>query len=123
MTTAELNNLLANNVLDIRFVRRLPVKGMPATRRMLCTKSNSLLNSNNGLVSLNYRSPVQIPDYDPNAEGLVTVWDIFMQDFRNIPAESTTVLKTIPADDTFWKYFNNELRIMTQQQKINFMMS
>lgn len=123
MTTSELNNLLANNVLDIRFVRRVQVRGMPATRRMLCTKSNSLLNSNNGLLSLNYRPPVQMPKFNPESEGLVIVWDIFMQDFRNIPAESTTVLKTIPADDTFWKYFNNELRIMTQQQKINFMMS
>ena len=123
MTTAELNNLLANNVLDIRFVRRLPKRGMPATRRMLCTKSNELLSSNNGVISLNYRAPVQTPDYDPTAEGLVTVWDIFMQDFRNVPAESVTVLNTIPGNDKFWEYFNNELRLMTPQQKFKFMMS
>lgn len=123
MTTSELNNLLANNVLDIRFVRRVQVRGMPATRRMLCTKSNSLLNSNNGLLSLNYRPPVQMPKFNPESEGLVIVWDIFMQDFRNIPAESVMVLNTIPDNDEFWNYFNENLRLMTPQQKTNFMMS
>ena len=83
MTTAELNSLLANNVLDIRFVRRVPVRGKPLTRRMLCTKSNEILNSNNGLISLGYRAPVQAPKYSPDSEGLVIVWDILMQDFRN----------------------------------------
>lgn len=123
MTTAELNSLLANNVLDIRFVRRLPVKGRPMTRRMLCTKSNEILNSNNGLISLGYRPPVQAPKYNPESEGLVTVWDIFMQDFRNVPAETTLVLNTIPGNDKFWEYFNTNLRILSPQQKLNFMMS
>ena len=123
MTTAELNNLLANNVLDIGFVRRLPVRGKPLTRRMMCTKSNEILNSNNGLLSLNYRAPVQAPKYNPETEGLVIAWDIFMQDFRNIPAESVTVINTIPGNDDFWKYFNENLRLMSPQQKYNFMMS
>jgi len=123
MTTGELNSLLANNVLDIRFVRRLPVRGKPPTRRMICTKSNEILNSNNGLLSLNYRAPVQAPKFNPESEGLVIVWDIFMQDFRNVPAESVIILNTIPGNDEFWKYFNNNLRLMTPQQKFNFMMS
>ncbi len=123
MTTAELNNLLANNVLDIRFVRRLPVRGKPPTRRMLCTKSSNILTSNNGLFKLGYRPPVQAPNYNPEAEGLVTVWDIFMQDFRNVPAETVSVLKTIPGNDEFWNYFNENLFNMSPQQKISFMMS
>lgn len=123
MTTSELDSLLADNVLDIRFVRRLPVKGKPITRRMVCTKSNNILNSNNGLISLGYRAPVQAPKFNPESEGLVIVWDIIMQDFRNIPAETVIVLNKIPGDDKFWEYFNNNLRLMTTQQKINFMMS
>lgn len=123
MTTAELNSLLADNVLDLRFVRRVPVKDKPLTRRMICTKSNNILNSNNGLISLGYRAPVQAPKYNPESEGLVIVWDILMQDFRNIPAETVTILNKTPGNDDFWKYFNNSLRLMTTQQKINFMMS
>jgi hypothetical protein len=123
MTTSELNSLLANNVLDLRFVRRLPVKGKPLTRRMLCTKSNDILNSNNGMISLGYRPPVQAPKFNPETEGLVIVWDIFMQDFRNIPSETVTILNKIPGNDSFWKYFNDNLRLMSPQQKMSFMMS
>jgi hypothetical protein len=123
MSPSELNSLLSTNVLDIRFVRRIPVKGKPMTRRMICTKSNSILTSNNGLISLGYRAPVFAPKYNPESEGLVIGWDILMQDFRNINAETVTVLNTITGDDKFWTYFNNELRLMSTQQKINFMMS
>jgi hypothetical protein len=123
MSPSDLNSLLATNVLDIRFVRRVPVKGKPMTRRMICTKSTNILTSNNGLISLGYRAPVFAPKYNPESEGLVVGWDILMQDFRNINAETVTVLNTIPGDDKFWTYFNNELRLMSTQQKINFMMS
>lgn len=123
MSPSDLNSLLSTNVLDIRFVRRIPVKGKPMTRRMICTKSNSILTSNNGLISLGYRAPVFAPKYNPESEGLVIGWDILMQDFRNINAETVTVLNTITGDDKFWTYFNNELRLMSTQQKINFMMS
>ena len=123
MSPSELNSLLSTNVLDIRFVRRIPVKGKPMTRRMICTKSNSILTSNNGLISLGYRAPVFAPKYNPESEGLVIGLDILMQDFRNINAETVTVLNTITGDDKFWTYFNNELRLMSTQQKINFMMS
>ena len=123
MSPSDLNSLLATNVLDIRFVRRIPVRGKPMTRRMICTKSNSILTSNNGLISLGYRAPVFAPKYNPENEGLVVGWDILMQDFRNINAETVTILNTIPGDDKFWTYFNNDLRLMSAQQKLNFMMS
>lgn len=121
MSVTELSNLLTNNVVDLRFVRRRQTRGKPPVRRMICTKSYELLNSNNGLISLGYRKPVAAPDYDPTLEGLVTVWDILMQDYRNVPAETVTINKVIPANDEFWKYFNNELYIMSALQKMQFM--
>lgn len=123
MSVTELGNLLSNNVVDLRFVRRRQRVDLPPIRRMLCTKSYELLTSNNGLITLGYRKPVAAPDYDPTLEGLVTVWDIFMQDYRNIPAETVTINKVIPANDEFWKYFNEQIFTMSAQQKMQFMAS
>lgn len=123
MSVTELGNLLSNNVVDLRFVRRRQRVDLPPIRRMLCTKSYELLTSNNGLITLGYRKPVAAPDYDPTLEGLVTVWDIFMQDYRNIPAETVTINKVIPANDEFWKYFNEQIYTMSAQQKMQFMAS
>jgi len=123
MSVTELDNLLLANVVDLRFVRKAPVKNKPPVRRMLCTKNSALLNSNNGLISLGYRAPVYAPKYNPAAEGLVIAWDILMQDFRNIWAETTTIVRVIPPNDDFWKYFNTDLYIMTPAQKLQFMAS
>lgn len=123
MSVTELDNLLLANVVDLRFVRKAPVKNKPPVRRMICTKNSALLNSNNGLISLGYRAPVYAPKYNPTAEGLVIAWDILMQDFRNIWAETVTVIRIIPPNDDFWKYFNTELYIMKPAQKLQFMSS
>ena len=123
MSVTELDNLLLANVVDLRFVRKVPVKNKPPVRRMICTKNSALLNSNNGLISLGYRAPVYVPKYNPAAEGLVIAWDILMQDFRNIWAETVTVIRIIPPNDDFWKYFNTELYIMKPAQKLQFMSS
>ena len=123
MSVSELDNLLLANVVDLRFVRKVPVKNKPPVRRMLCTKNSALLNSNNGLISLGYRAPVYAPKYNPAAEGLVIAWDILMQDFRNVWAETVTIVRVIPPNDDFWKYFNNELYTMTPVQKLQFMAS
>jgi hypothetical protein len=118
-----LDNILRNNVCDIRFVRRNPKKGMAGTRRMLCTKCLDLLNSTNGRISLNYRPPSHSPLINEAAENLLIVWDVFMQDFRNINMNDCYLLKQIPADDTFWKYFNENLYTMSPDDKLNFMNS
>ena len=47
---AALDSILLNNVCEIRFARRIIKPGQAATRRMICTKSLSLLNS------VNYRN-------------------------------------------------------------------
>ena len=48
-------------------------------------------------------------------------WDIFMQDFRFISAESCDLLTTLPGDDTFWEYFNENVLTMQLEEKTNFM--
>lgn len=120
MTVNNLTDLLLNNVLDVRFVRRRP-KGESTARRMLCTKSFELLNSVNGRVVLNYRPPKKQKQLNENKHTAVVVWDIIMQDYRVIPADSLQVVNTIPADDTFWEYFNNEVYTMTPEQKKSYM--
>jgi len=50
-------------------------------------------------------------------------WDIFMQDFRLIPAESVEIVSAINTNppDKFWEYFNKVLSKMTESEKVQFM--
>ena len=118
-----LNNLLLRNVLDIRFLRREPVPNKPATRRILCTKSYDLLNSTNGRVVLNYRPPKNNKQFNESQTNACVVWDILMQDYRIVPADTATILEEIPANENFWTYFNDKIYTLSTEQKIRFMES
>jgi hypothetical protein len=119
----ELEVLLAFNVCEIIFVRRRPERTKHRNKlicRMLCTKSRSLLNSLNGKTSLGFRpqkGPKKIDDVKHN---VVVTWDIFMQDYRNVSMDACFLVNQFPADDSFWKYFNDNLYTMTADQKENF---
>ena len=139
VSQAELAGLLTTNVCEIVFVRRrperAPVPPRYAIRRMICTNSFELLTSYNSKISLNFRLPKSGRRINGPYHDIVCAWDIFMQDYRNIsistpespytnkgPSKPTCYLRqTIPADDTFWKYYNDILLKMTPQQKLNFM--
>ena len=114
---------LLNNVVEIRFGRRRRLAGLPPIRRMLCTNNAPLLNSVNGKVTLNYRAPSHPLKYDPASQNLIITCDILMQDFRNISLESCEIVKTYAPNEEFWSYFNSNIYIMSQQEKITFMMS
>lgn len=120
---ATLNNILLNNVCEIRFVRRIPKPGFPPTRRMLCTKSYDLLNSTNGRITLNFRPPTNPVQVNEALENVVVVWDILMQDYRNVSMDQCDLINEYPANDEFWEYFNNNIYPMSPQQKIQFMNS
>lgn len=122
MTVQTLETLLLNNVLDLRFTRRIPVPNKPATRRMLCTKSYELLNSTNGRIVLNYKPPKHGHQFNENQKHACVCWDILMQSYRNISAEDVTIIKEIPIED-FWQFFNKEVYIMTTEQKMVYMES
>jgi len=48
VSRGQLINILKNNVCEVKFARRVIKTGAPPTRRMLCTNSFTLLNSENG---------------------------------------------------------------------------
>ena len=115
-----LDSILLANVCDVRFVRKIPRNGRPLTRRMLCTKSYSLLNSTNGRITLNYRPPTNPPQVNEAKDNIITVWDILIQDYRNINMAQCDLIEQIPATEEFWEYFNDNIYPMSSDQKINF---
>ncbi len=118
-----LQTLLQTNVLEIVFVRRRPERspGRPLTRKMLCSNSMDLLNSTNGKLSLNFHLPAGPKQIDEVKHNVVVAWDIFMQDYRNISADSVFLVRQLPADDSFWDYYNKHLYTMSPQEKMQFM--
>jgi len=88
---------------------------------MLCTNSNTILNSIDGRITLNFKPSSKGPTFDPNAKNLVIVWDILMQNYRCINCDNCDLIATIPAGETFWTYFKNNIMKMSTQQKMAFM--
>lgn len=111
-----LNTLLQSNVLEIKFTRRKPKPGAPNTRRMLCTNSQSLLNSSEGRRVLGYTPTKQPPKFNPATKNLAIVWDLFKRGFRMVNADSCELISTIPADDEFWLYWAQEVSKMTTNE-------
>lgn len=115
--------LLNENVVEVIFNRR----GDGNDRRMLCTNSKILLNSIAGKIALGYRPPKGIGlAYSPASKGLVVTWDLFWQDFRQIPIETANVITAIPLKsnedlDNFWEYFDRKLQDMSAFEKVGFM--
>lgn len=118
-----LKALLDNNILELKFTRRRPKAGTPLTRRMLCTTSQQLLLSENGLSILHYQPAGGVPRYDKALYNIVVAWDLLKQDYRSISADNCELITQLPADDTFWEYFNTNILTMTSDQKIAFMNS
>lgn len=116
----QLKTILLNNVCEIKFIRRRPLINYPPSRRMMATLSYTLLNSTNGRLTLNFRPTIRPPRFNPAQKNLLTVWDIFMQDYRNVNCDDVEVIATIPANEKFWEYFSNVLQNMTPAEKIAF---
>lgn len=118
-----LKSLLLNNVVEIKFNRRRLKPGSPLTRRMLCTNSLTLLNSPEGRLALNYKRAIHTPKFDPNSKDLIITWDILMQDYRCINMIACDLIQVIPANKTFWKFFNERLAVLSASQKVSLMNS
>ena len=117
-----LDTLLRSNVCEVRFVRRDPRPGDGPTRRILCTKDLSILTSINGRTTLNYRPPKGGMQINEALQNICVVWDIMMQDYRNVAMDSCTLIQQIPAAD-WWEYFNENIYPMAPEQKLSFMNS
>jgi hypothetical protein len=117
-----LAKLCSTNVVELKFSRRNKMR-IPPNRRMLCTLDSILLNSDVGKNILNFRKPTNPPRYNATAKGLLTVWDIMMQNYRNIPVESIDIISATPTRPlaSFLKFFNQKLSKMTTMEKLAFM--
>jgi hypothetical protein len=115
--------LLENNVLEIKFKRRRPKQGSPDTRRMLCTNSPVILQSDAGRGTLHYKPSNTTPKYSPASKNLVIAWDIFKQDYRAISVDNCELISQMPVSgdgSDFWEYFNNTIHPMTPGEKQSF---
>ena len=115
-----LKGMLLTHVADVRFVRKRPKPGHPATRRMLCTNSAELLNSIDGKMALNYRPPKGGKQINESQSNVAITWDIIMQDYRAINTAQCDLITTIPIAE-FWTYFNDVLSPMSSSDKVGLM--
>lgn len=120
-----LKALARNNICEIKFRRRNPVKGRPLFRRMLCTSNQRILMSLDGRLTLNYRPtypvPYSNPYYNADQKNLVIVWDILMQNYRAINMSYCNLIARVPANAQFWEYFNKEIYPKSPAQKMAWM--
>jgi len=123
LSQSSLAALMSKNAVEIKFLRRRPVAGEPAFRRMFATNDLLLLNSAAGRTALNFRPATGRLDFNPAQKGLVLTWDIFMQDYRLVPANTADVISVVPTTppDEFWKYFSEVLSKMSTTDKMLFM--
>tara|TARA_R110000822_G_scaffold285247_2_gene406608 strand:- start:2253 stop:2648 length:396 start_codon:yes stop_codon:yes gene_type:complete len=126
LSTEGLMALMQQNVVELAFTRRHAKAGWPMGRRMLCTLDRNLLLSLPGRMTLNFKVPSSPPPYIAAQYGLVTTFDLFWQDWRNIPVAATAVVSAIPShtkqqQDEFWAYFSSRFQEMNAQDKISFM--
>ena len=118
--------LLKENVVELKFHRRHKKPGWNDNRRMLCTTNTKILNSAPGRIALHFKPPHGPPPFNAANYNLVTAWDLFWQEYRNISCEACDVItvmpiKTTEEQDEFWQYFNHYLESMGGGQKTNFM--
>lgn len=116
--------MLLQNVIELRFLRRIDKPGFNDYRRMLCTNDRNLLLSKLGREILNYNPPTGQLRYNPAQKNLIPVYDIFMQSYRMIncnDVEVISIIKTSPDPMEFWKYFNEKIFPMSAEQKSTFM--
>lgn len=131
MAPKSLEDFLKYYVAEVVFVRRRKPKDPSVTtktRRMICTTCQPFLNSPFGKKTLRYKPARFSPPYNARSKGLVTVWDIFLQDWRNIDVKSAVVIAKKNEDslpiyvasqegmEQFALFFNAKLSRMNPRQ-------
>ena len=119
---SELQGLLKTHVCDVFFLRRRPERapGRPSHRQILCTNSPNILRSENGYRVLNYREPGP-RKINTVRHNLAVTWDIMMQDWRNVSLDFCFLINKYPADEDFWKFFNEHIHSMSPNEKLRYM--
>jgi hypothetical protein len=132
----DITRFLQLYVAEIVFVRRRKAKDPSVTvktRRMICTLNYKLLNSAFGKKNLKFKPPLQTAFYNAPKVKLVTVWDIIMQDWRNIDVNSAAIIAKGGADSLpmqvnteeemvkFINFYDKKIARMTVAEKRRFM--
>jgi hypothetical protein len=118
----ELDRILKRNACEILFIRRRPERASsrPFFRRMICSNSMNILNTENGIRSLNFHPPRGGKQLNENYHKIVVVWDIIMQDYRNVSMDKCFLVETIKEDD-FWDFYSKKLQPMSAADKLQYM--
>lgn len=90
----DVSKFLQKYVAEIVFIRRRRAKDPSVTaktRRMICTLNFPLLTANAKI--FNFKKPSTTAPYNAASKGLVTVWDIIMQNWRNIDVKSAVIIQ------------------------------
>ena len=120
---AGIDQLFARNVVEVVARRRMPLKpGQQWHRRFICTNSFALLNSIAGKSVFHFKAPTHPPPYNATQKGLITVFDMFMQDWRNINLLDYKIVGVMPITteeeiNKFWSYFANVMSKFTAGDK------
>lgn len=123
LSSTGLRQLLENNVVELKFTRKRIQPGRPITRRMLASLNSTILDSDLGRQIFNFKSPSQAPAYNVSTYNLITVFDLFMQDWRNIPSTNVEVIRVLKCNppEEFWLYFKEVISKLSAAQKAAFM--
>jgi len=119
--------MLAENVVELTFVRRHEKRGWNNIRGLLGTTNYELLNGPFGFSVLHFQPPKGIGmGYNYKAKNLCVVWDFFRQEYRVFGAEQVRIRKLFNLTDEkekekFYEWFYDNLINMTDQQKFDFM--
>jgi hypothetical protein len=120
----ELDRLLKNGACEIIFLRRdtKRIHGGQVTRKMVCSNCNEILNSENGLRSLNFHRPRGSKKINEAFHNVIVVWDILKQDYRNVSMEHCFLINEMKPEQ-FWQFYNETLFPMTPEGKLQYMNS
>lgn len=125
---AQLENVLKSNIVEIKWVRRIPKDGHSVTRRALATNSYGFLNSEPGRTIYRFSPPTQANILNTSALNLVTYYDLFRMNYRNISCESAQILKIIPISTPdqqkeWWAFFAKYTQSMNTADRFQFINS
>lgn len=89
MNSAELDKLLLENVVYLKFIKK-----DGTARTMLCTKSALLLTSQEGITILGYHPPKEGARYNTLSFNNSIVWDLDKKDYRTVSCDNVVILDT-----------------------------
>lgn len=122
-----LQAILANNVVELTFVRRHPKLGWSDIRGLFGTTNFKLLNGDYGKYVFHFNPPKGVGmGYDYKSLNLCVVWDIFRQEYRVFGTEQVNIRKkfdvtTDQGIEEFTEYFDEYISGMSNDEKLDFM--